>query len=106
MADINSDAWRDDRFRDSMTDFLKEYRGWTFEFKKYRRWREGWEHDHCIACGQVIAESGAREDAITEAYAVSDRHPRGAEYEWLCPPCAHMLASTLGLRLVGEAKPV
>ncbi len=84
----------------SMVDFLKEYRGWTFELKTYRPWREGWEHDHCISCGQAIAEPGHRDDAISRAYAVSDQHPRGAEYEWLCPVCAHALAPLLDLNLL------
>lgn len=83
-----------------MADFLKEYRGWTFTLKPYWRWSESWDHDHCICCGQAIAEPGLRDDAISTAYGVSDLHPRGADYEWLCPDCARELAPRLKLRLV------
>lgn len=92
--------WGTPEWRASLVDFFKEYRGWTFTLKSYWRWSETWDHDHCICCGTAIAEPGLREDAISRAYGVSDQHPRGADYEWLCPSCAHELAPGLDLRLV------
>lgn len=87
-------------WRAFMVDFFKEYRGWIFVPKPYQRWGEVWDHDHCVSCGQPIAEPGLRDDAISMAYGVSDQHPRGADYEWLCPYCARELADGLELRLV------
>lgn len=79
---------------------LRDYRGWTFTLKPYWRWSAEWDHDHCMACSQAIAEPGVRADAISKAYGVSDQHPRGADYDWLCPACAQELAPRLELRLV------
>ena len=96
----SSPPWGSPEAWDGMADFLKEYRGWTFTLKPYWRWSESWDHDHCISCGQAIAEPGLRADAISVDYGVSELHPRGADYEWLCPDCARVLAPRLELRLV------
>ena len=93
-------VWGTPEWRAEMTEFFKEYRGWTFVLKPYAWWSDAWDHDHCICCGKAIAEPGAREDAISLAYSVSDQHPRGADYEWLCTECARELAPALELRLV------
>jgi hypothetical protein len=83
-----------------MADMLADYRGMTFTLKAYRRWSEDWDHDHCVCCGQAIAEPGLRDDAVSIAYGVSEEHPRGADYDWLCADCAAELAPRLDLRLL------
>lgn len=86
--------WRLERLEDE--DAL---RGVSFVRKVYRAYRPGWEHDHCIACWQTLAEpSLGVEDAIHEGYATTDEYFRGADYEWVCPDRFRAFAGEMGWR--------
>jgi hypothetical protein len=70
-------------------------RGVEFVRKPYRVYREGWEHDHCVACWATLAEAGSAEDALYEGYATTASFERGAEYEWVCVPCFESFAAVM-----------
>lgn len=54
-------------------------KGVTLEFKKYSKYREGWEHDHCEFCQMKFVETGS--DTLHEGYVTKDN------YHWICPQC-------------------
>ena len=75
--------------------------GYSLTLKPYGRPRADWDHDHCLACGQKIAETDMDGQAQTIGYAVGPQHPRGADYDWLCVDCAHELAAHMKWKLAG-----
>jgi hypothetical protein len=46
--------------------------------KKYKKFREDWEHDHCEFCGAKFSEL---DSDLNEGYSTKD------EYHWICPAC-------------------
>ena len=40
-------------------------RAWTW--KPYRKYREGWDHDHCAFCGTKLAEQGTPDRGLRGA---------------------------------------
>jgi hypothetical protein len=46
--------------------------------KRYRKYREDWDHDHCEFCWQKFSESPGD---LHEGYATED------EYRWICETC-------------------
>jgi hypothetical protein len=62
-------------------------------FKKYTRYSETWDHDHCEGCWKKFMESGGP-DALTEGYATED------EYRWICPHCFADLNAVMGWKLI------
>ena len=46
--------------------------------KKYSKYRDGWEHDHCELCNATISEL---ENDLNEGYATDD------DYRWICETC-------------------
>ena len=63
-----------------LTNQLTYLRGAALSFRRYRAYREGWEHDHCEFC---FAEFAERDDpgVLREGYATED------EYRWICGQC-------------------
>lgn len=61
-------------------------KGLRLQFRRYSRWRDGWDHDHCAACWAKFAEFEAS-DIQRQGYATSDDYPKGAGYEWVCQTC-------------------
>lgn len=57
----------------------KYLQGVLLQRKKYRRFRHGWEHDHCEFCAAKFAED--LPDALHVGYATADN------YHWLCDDC-------------------
>ena len=55
--------------------FLK---GVSLAKQNYRRYREGWEHDHCEFCGAKFSE---RPEDLNVGYATTDC------YHWICEDC-------------------
>ena len=49
-------------------DSAKHARGEILTFKKYTRWSDSWDHDHCEACWKKFMESGEG-NSLTEGYA-------------------------------------
>lgn len=73
----------------------KFLRGQAFEWKPYRVYREGWDHDHCAGCtAKFMAAPGP--DILTEGWAVDDTYRLGPEYEWVCSECFDLLSGPLG----------
>lgn len=46
--------------------------------KPYRKYREGWDHDHCEFCGAKFSE---RPEDLNVGYATADN------YHWVCEQC-------------------
>ena len=58
-------------------DYLKG-RAWIR--KPYRKYREGWDHDHCEFCWAKFMEPGTP-DTLHEGYSTRD------DYWWVCSQC-------------------
>ena len=52
--------------------------GVTLSRKKYVKYRDDWEHDHCEFCGKKFSE---RESDANEGYVTADG------YHWVCTDC-------------------
>jgi len=46
--------------------------------RKYRRYSETWDHDHCAFCWATFSEM---DEDLHEGYTTDD------EYHWICAPC-------------------
>ncbi len=77
-------------------DNAKHTKGATLCFKKYVRWSDTWDHDHCVACWAKFMESGA--DVLTEGYATED------SYHWICSDCLRDLKDEMGWTLASGSK--
>ena len=95
MADDNPDQWRIDNSR------RQRLEGLTLHFRRYQRWREDWDHDHCAACWAKFAEAKDIPDALHEGYATGPDFHKGEAYEWVCPACFKDLAGMLGWKAAG-----
>jgi hypothetical protein len=71
--------------------------GLVLRFRRYTRWSESWDHDHCAACWAKFAEDDGL-DQLHEGYATGPDYPKGAGYDWVCPTCFADLADVLGWR--------
>jgi hypothetical protein len=76
--------WRIDNAR-----FTK---GAVLLFRKYTRYSEIWDHDHCEACLAKFMESGGS-DSLDEGYCTEDR------YRWICQSCFNDLKDEMGWKL-------
>ena len=56
----------------------KYLKGVTLERKKYVKYRDGWEHDHCEFCS---AKFSLEKGDLHEGYATEDN------YRWICDTC-------------------
>ncbi|GIK48342.1 MAG: hypothetical protein BroJett013_10390 [Alphaproteobacteria bacterium] len=62
--------------------------GMAFRRAKYRPYRPGWDHDHCVACWAKFVEYDDPAEPIQhEGYATTEEFVRGAEYDWVCLTC-------------------
>jgi hypothetical protein len=52
--------------------------GVSFSRKAYRKYRDGWEHDHCEFCWAKFSE---RPGDLNVGYATDD------DYHWVCEQC-------------------
>ena len=46
--------------------------------RRYKPYREGWDHDHCEFCGVKFS---LNESDVPEGYVTDDN------YYWVCKPC-------------------
>jgi len=67
------DDWR----RDGQEAYLS---GLEFQFKKYEKKSERWNHDHCEFCFAKFMEN-PNEDTLQQGYASNDN------YRWICEEC-------------------
>jgi hypothetical protein len=66
--------------------------GATLQLKKYTRYSESWDHDHCEACWAKFMESAGPQIAA-EGYATEDN------YRWICADCFVALKVAMGWKL-------
>ena len=75
-------------------------RGTELTRRPYRLYRDGWDHDHCEFCSATLVESTSpaaeREHVVTEGFATTDRHSKGADYYWVCESCFRDFADEFG----------
>jgi hypothetical protein len=75
-------------------DNAKHLKGQRLQFRRYSRWSESWDHDHCAGCWTKFAELDGP-GIQCEGFATSDDYPRGACYEWVCQNCFDDLKETM-----------
>ena len=76
----------------------EEYlRGLTFAKRKYKRYSEQWDHDHCEFCWSKFCEESSKEatrgGCFTDGYATLD------SYRWICETCFHDFREKYRLKL-------
>lgn len=67
-------------------DNASHLKGLKLQLRRYTRWNESWDHDHCAACWAKFAEFDGP-NIQHEGYATDDDYPKGACYEWVCQAC-------------------
>ena len=71
--------------------------GLEFTKRRYERYSESWDHDHCEFCGAKFCEDGsegaATGDCLTDGYGTADN------YRWICEPCFRDFRDKYHLRL-------
>ena len=82
-------------------DNANNLRGLRLQFRRYTRWSETWDHDHCEACGVKFAEFDG-EDIQHEGYASCDDYKHGACYAWVCSDCFNDLKDDMGWKVAAE----
>ena len=65
------DDWR-------LTGQEKFLNGVSLVKKRYRKYRDDWDHDHCEFCGKKFSESP---EDLNFGYTTLD------DYYWICEPC-------------------
>ena len=55
--------------------------GLRFRKKRYAKFSETWEHDHCEFCGVKFCEPQESANCLLEGYATEDN------YRWICVDC-------------------
>ncbi|MGK9165810.1 hypothetical protein KXR53_05905 [Inquilinus limosus] len=71
-------------------DFAKHLKGARLQYRRYERWSETWDHDHCAGCWAKFMEAGGP-DIQDEGYTTCDDYEEGAGYEWVCRECFDIL---------------
>jgi hypothetical protein len=76
-------------------------RGVAWRLTKYRQYRPGWDHDHCVGCWAKFAEfDSAAETILHEGYATTGEYDLGAEYCWACRECFETFKSQMDWKQV------
>ena len=80
---------------DWRADNARHLKGLTLRWRKYAKWSETWEHDHCAGCWAKFAEFEGP-DILHEGYA-TDSEWKGREgYDWICADCFRDLKDEMG----------
>lgn len=67
--------------------------GWyraKFRRKRYYRWSENWDHDHCEFCWATFSVPGSGSSlpgTLNEGYAQTAYGTFPDDYRWVCPEC-------------------
>ena len=89
--------------------FMREQNDWRLQgqekylkcislwWKKYTRYREGWEHDHCQFCWAKFMEEDDP-DVLHEGYASDDN------YRWICSECFEDFKELFEWKVMAEKK--
>jgi hypothetical protein len=78
--------------------------GVLFRRKRYTRFSESWDHDHCAACWATFAEVDGL-DIQHEGYATCEDYKHGADYDWVCLSCFADLRDAMGWIEVSAPSP-
>ena len=76
-------------------DNARHLAGFALRRRRYQRWSDDWDHDHCAACWAKFAQ-GDEPGILREGYATGEDDPRGAGYDWVCETCFAELQPELG----------
>jgi hypothetical protein len=74
--------------------YLKNVPLW---WKKYARYSESWEHDHCQFCWAKLMEEDYP-DVLHEGYATEDN------YRWICEQCFKDFKDLFEWKVMAEKK--
>ena len=86
-------------------DNARRLRGLRLQFRRYTRWSENWDHDHCAACRAKFAECDGP-DIQHEGFATCDDYSKGALYEWVCRTCFDDLRDDMRWSATAASPPV
>jgi len=81
--------------RDWRLNNVKGLQGLQFQRKRYTKWSDSWDHDHCAACWAKFAEFDGP-GIQREGYATCDDYKHGAAYDWVCVSCFAGLQEAMG----------
>ncbi len=84
---VDKNDWR-------LTNQEKYLKDVILRWKKYTKYREGWEHDHCEFCWAKFMESDDPE-VLKEGYATEDK------YRWICKQCFEDFKELFQWKVVG-----
>jgi hypothetical protein len=73
----------------------RHLKGQPLKRKKWTRWSEAWDHDHCAACRAKFSELD-EPDIQKEGYATTESYKRGTDYDWVCVKCFSELKDKVG----------
>ncbi len=93
MSADSADQWQ--------LDNASHLKGVRFQFRRYTRWSESWDHDHCAACWSKFGEPEGP-DIQQEGYTTCDDYRHGACYEWVCKDCFHNLQGEMQWTVAAE----
>jgi hypothetical protein len=71
------------------------------QLRRYIRWSETWDHDHCVACWAKFAEFDGP-DIQREGYATCEDYQYGACYEGICRACFSDLKDDMDWTVAGD----
>ena len=86
-------------------DNASRLRGLRLQFRRYTRWSENWDHDHCAACRAKFAECDGP-DIQHEGFATCDDYSKGTLYEWVCRTCFDDLRDNMRWSATAASPPV
>lgn len=85
-------------------DLAHHLKGARLQFRRYTRWSDSWDHDHCEACSIKFAEfEGAQIEH--EGYTTCADYKHGAGYAWVCKTCFEDLKDDMQWILVAAENP-
>lgn len=67
-------------------DLAHHLKGARLQFRRYTRWSDRWDHDHCEACTIKFAEFEGTQ-IEHEGYTTCADYKHGAGYAWVCKAC-------------------
>jgi len=73
--------------------------GLKFWNKKYKKFSESWEHDHCEFCNAKFCESENESECENVGYATDDN------YRWICETCFSDFKDKYNLIEMSEDQP-
>ncbi|HEY5047273.1 MAG TPA: hypothetical protein VII49_04550 [Rhizomicrobium sp.] len=76
-------------------DNAESIRGLALRGRKYAKWSETWDHDHCAGCFAKFTE-GDTLDSLHEGYVTGPEHHEREGYDWVCRTCFDDLKSEMG----------